>query len=96
VESDAASHCRHADTVAVVADSFDNPLKEVLRVFAVEITEIQRVSECDWVGTHRECIPNDTADAGRRPVERVDVRRVIVALDTHRDVGLRTVFAHGE
>ncbi len=55
-------------------------------MFAVEVAEVQRVGQRDGVGTHREGVANDAADTGGRAVVGVHERRVVVALDTHRDV----------
>ncbi len=91
VKVDAPGDCRHADRVAVVADPLNNTLEEILSVFAVKITKIEAVGQGDRIGTHRERISDDTADAGRRAVVGIDVARVIVALDAERDVCLAVV-----
>jgi hypothetical protein len=88
VEGDAPADRRDADAVAVVADPLDDPVQEVAGVFPVELAEVQRVEQGDRVRAHRERVTDDAADAGRGAVERVDVRRVVVALDAQRDVVL--------
>ena len=48
-------------------------------------TEAEPVEERDRPGPHRDDVAEDPADAGRRPLERLDRGRVVVALGFERD-----------
>ena len=48
---------------------------------AVHFAEPQRVHQRNRPGAHREDVADDSADAGRRTLVRLDERRVIVRLD---------------
>ena len=56
---------------------------------AVEVVvgraEAEQVEERDRPRAHRRDVAEDPADAGRRALERLDRRRVVVALDLERD-----------
>ena len=49
------------------------------------IAEPQRVQVGDRPRAHREHVAHDAADAGRRPLERLDEARVVVALHLEHD-----------
>src|SRR4029079_7514036 len=55
--------------------------REVRRPRMVEAAEPERVHDRDRPRTHREDVAEDAADARRRALERLDERRVVVALD---------------
>ena len=52
---------------------------------AVRRAEAQPVEERDRPGAHRDDVAEDPADPGRGTLERLDRRRVVVALDLERD-----------
>ena len=54
-------------------------------VGGVERAEAQRVHHRDRPGAHGEDVADDAADAGRRALVGLDVRRVVVRLDLERD-----------
>ena len=47
--------------------------------------EAEAVEQRDRPGAHRRDVAEDPADAGRGALERLDRRRVVVALDLERD-----------
>ena len=81
VEHDLAADGRHADGVAVVRDAAHDALGDPPAAGVVERTEPQRVHQGDRPRAHGEDVPQDAADAGGRALERLDGRRVVVALD---------------
>ncbi len=81
VEVDVAADGRHADAVAVVADAADDAAHQERRPRVVEAAEAQRVEDRDRARAHREDVAQDAADARRRALERLDERRMVVALD---------------
>ena len=85
VEHDLAADGRHADRVAVAADAGDDAFDQVAGAGVVERAEAQRVHERDRPRAHREDVADDAADAGGRALVGLDRRRVVVALDAHRD-----------
>ena len=85
VEDDLAADVRQAQAVAVAADAGDDAGQHAGGVRVVERAEPQRVHHRDRPGAHRHDVPDDAADAGRRALVRLDVRRVVVALDLERD-----------
>ena len=85
IENDLAGDGRNADAVAVVADSFHDAGEQVAHARDVERSEAQRVEHRDRPRAHREHVAQNSADAGRRALIRLDGRRVIVRLDLERD-----------
>ncbi len=79
-------HRRHADAVAVAGDAADHAGHQVPRLRVRGIAEAQRIQVGDRPRAHREHVAEDAADAGRRPLVRLDVGRVVVALhlEDHR------------
>ena len=77
VEDRLAAYGRDADAVPVVADPADGPVEWRSRRRA----EAQGVEERDGSGAHRDDVAEDAADPGRRALEGLDGRRVVVALD---------------
>ena len=85
LEVDLAADGRDPDRVAVVADPGDHALEQVARAVGVELAEAQRVEDRDRPSPEREDVAQDPADAGRRPLERLDRARVVVGLDLEGD-----------
>ena len=85
VELDLAAHVGHADTVAVGANAGHHAGEQVPLAVVVQLAEAQRVEDRDRPRAHREDVAEDAADAGRRALERLDRRRVVVALDLEGD-----------
>ena len=63
----------------------DDALEQVAGARVVERAEAQRVHQRDRPRAHREDVADDAADAGGRALVGLDRRRVVVALDAHRD-----------
>ncbi len=80
VERALAADRRDADAVAVVRDPGDR-LAEV----PVGLAEAEPVEQRDRAGAHRDDVAEDPADTGRRALERLDRRRVVVRLDLESD-----------
>ena len=80
VEVGVAGDVGNADRVAVGADAVDRTLGDVtlMRVWTVEPAESQRVGDRDHLGAHAEHVTHDAADAGRRALERHDLRWMVV------------------
>src|SRR5262249_19806204 len=81
IEVQLAADGRDADRVAVVSDPADDALPEVRGARAFDAPEAQGVEARDRPRAHREDVAQDAADAGRRALERLDERGVVVALD---------------
>src|SRR6185503_18894032 len=67
--------------VPVVRDAADDAAHEERRARMVGGPEAERVENGDRPRAHREDVAQDAADARRRALERLDERRVVVALD---------------
>ena len=80
VEPHLAADVGHAETIAVAADAFDNPMDEPLGLGVVHFAEAQRVHRRNRPRPHGEDVAQDAAHAGRGPLVGLDVRRVVVAL----------------
>ena len=80
VERTFAAHRRHADAVAVAGDPSHRAGDEVAGLRVVGRAESQTVEKRDRARAHGEHVAQNTADAGRRPLIRLDIRRVVVAL----------------
>ena len=80
VEDRLAADGRDADAVPVVADAAHGA-----REVPVRLGEAQAVEERDGPRSHRDDVAQDPSDARRRTLERLDGRRVVVALDLERD-----------
>ena len=63
------------------------PRTRYARARVVDAAEAQRVEDGDRARAHGEDVAQDAADAGRRALERLDERRMVVALDLedHRE-----------
>ena len=80
VEHRLASDRGDSDTVSVVADPADRAGEVPVR-----LAEAQPVEQRDRPRAHGHDVAEDPADARRRALERLDGRRVVVALDLERD-----------
>ena len=80
VEHDLAADVGDADAVAVVADPADGAREVVVRR-----AEAEAVEQRDRTGAHRRDVAENPADAGRGALERLDRRRMVVALDLEGD-----------
>ena len=80
-EGHLAADRRAPEAVAVVGDPGDDPAEKEPRPRLVDRSEAERVEERDRTGAHREDVAEDAAHPGRRALERLDERRVVVALD---------------
>jgi len=81
VEHDLAANRRHADAVAIRRDASNSVIKQVPVagvVVAVKRAKAQRVEQRDRASAHGEHVAQDSADAGRRTLEGLDGRRVVV------------------
>ena len=85
VEDRLAADVREAEAVAVAADAGHDPRQHAVGVRLAERAEPQRVHHRDRPGAHGQDVADDAADAGRGALVRLDVRRVVVALDLERD-----------
>ena len=80
VEDGVAADGRDADAVAVMADPGDGTLEHPAR-----LAEAEPVEQRDRARAHGDDVAQDPADPGCRALERLDGRRVVVALDLERD-----------
>ncbi len=85
VEGDLAADVGQAQAVAVAADACDDARQHAAGVGRVGRAEAERVHDEDRPRAHGEDVADDAADAGRGTLVRLDVRRVVVALDLERD-----------
>ena len=85
VEDRLAADVGQAEHVAVATDAGDDPGQHPVGVVGVERAEAERVHHRDRARAHREDVADDAADAGRRALVGLDVRRVVVRLDLERD-----------
>ncbi len=86
LEVDLAADRGNAQAVAVEADAADHAVEqEALAgvLVAVDLAEAQRVERHAGPRAHGEDVAHDAADAGGGALERLDRRRVVVALDLH-------------
>ena len=72
---------RAPEAVPVMRDAGHHPAQEVTAPGIVERPEPEGVEESDRTRAHREDVAEDAAHTRRRPLERLDERRVVVALD---------------
>ncbi len=94
VEEHVAPDVGHADCVAVRGDAVDDLLRDVTAVLVLQPAEAQRVGDADHFRTHAQHVAYDPADAGRGPLERHDLRRMVVRLVRDDDsVGLAVPLA---
>ncbi len=80
VEDGVSADRRDADAVPVVGNAGHRPLEMIVR-----LAEAEPVEQRDRPGAHGDDVPEDAADSGRRPLERLDCRGMVVALDLEGD-----------
>ena len=80
VEDGLASDRGHADRVSVRADPCDRAVEP-----RVAVREAEPVEQRDRPRTHGDDVAEDAADPGRGSLERLDCRRMVVALDLEAD-----------
>jgi hypothetical protein len=80
VEDHLAADGRHADAVAVVADASDRS-----REVPIGLAEAEAVEKRDGPRAHGHDVAQNPSHSGRGPLERLDGRGVVVALDLERD-----------
>ena len=80
MEADRAPNSRHAERVAVMADPRHHSRNQPLGLGMVRGAEAQQVEAGDGARAHCEPVPQDAADACRRPLIGLDVGGVVVAL----------------
>jgi hypothetical protein len=80
VEDRVPADGRYADAIAVVPDPLDRAVEVPVR-----LAEPEAVQDGDRPRPHCDDVAEDPADAGRRALERLDSRRVVVALDLEYD-----------
>src|SRR5687768_6861468 len=85
IEDDLASDGWNSDTVAVVADPFDDAREQIPHPRAVETPEAKRVEHRDGARAHREHVPENSSHACRGALVGLDGRRMIVRLDLECD-----------
>src|SRR5215467_12665021 len=85
VEADFAADRRHAEGVAVTADSGDHAGNERARLGMFGIAERQRVEAGYRPRAHREHVAQNSADTRRRALVWLDIARMIVALHLEYD-----------
>ena len=85
VEPGLAADVRQSEAVGVEADAADDAGHDARGVGVVDRAEAQRIHDGDRARAHRDDVAHDAADAGRGALERLDVARVVVALDLEGD-----------
>ena len=85
VEDELAADVGQAEAVAVERDARDDARQHPGGVVRVGRAEPERVHDRDRARAHRDDVPDDAADAGRRALVRLDEGRVVVALDLEGD-----------
>ena len=81
IKVDFTCYCRYAKAITIISNAFDDSFDKILRSFIVNPPEAERVQRGNRSSPHREDIPHDSANAGRRSLIRLDSRWVIVAFD---------------
>src|SRR5207244_12290888 len=74
-----------SETVAVPADARDDAVDEVARPRVAQISKAQGVEQRDRARAHRADVAQDPAHSGGRPLDRLDERGMVVALDLEDD-----------
>ena len=85
VEPGLAADIGKAEAVAVEADAAHDAGQHAGGVGVVDGAETEGVHDGDGPRAHRDDVAHDAADAGGRALERLNVARVVVALDLERD-----------
>ena len=85
IEDDLTSDGRNADTIAVIPDSLDDTGKQVSHPRIVERSETEGIEHCDRPRTHGEYVAENSADAGRCSLIRLDGGRMVVRFNLECD-----------
>ncbi len=85
VEPRLAADVRQPEAVTVERDPADHTVDDPRGVGVVDRTEAQRIHDRHRPRAHRDDVAHDATDAGRSALERLDVGRVVVALDLEGD-----------
>ena len=86
LEVDLAADGRNADRVAVVTNAANGAVQQVARALGVgDLAEPQRIEYSDWPRADGEHVPQDAADSGGGPLERLDRARVVMGLHLECD-----------
>src|SRR5262249_35258033 len=80
-ETNFAPEIGNAKAVAVPADPRDHAFDEPPRARIIGLGEPERVEDGDRTRPHREDVAQDPANSGGSALERLDERRMVVALD---------------
>ena len=89
VELGLARDCRHADTVSVAANARHDASDEAAGLRVIGRSETKGVDQRDRARAHGEYVPQDTTNAGRRPLIGLDIGGVVVTL--HLEDGSLTI-----
>ena len=81
VEADFAADIRDADAVAVPGNALDHAPEQVAVAGVGRRAEAQGVEEGNGPGAHSQDVPDDAADAGGRPLQRLYRRGVVMGFD---------------
>ena len=93
LEADFAADGRHAKTISVVRDAANHAIEDaailggsssLVPLPGRDFAEAQRIEHRNRTRAHRENVAQDSADAGGRSLERLDVTRMIVRFDFER------------
>src|SRR5262249_55538518 len=93
LETDFAADRRHAETIAVEADTANDAIETAAILSSVfirgvvacrDFTEAERIENRDRSRAHGKNVAQDSADAGGRALEWFDVARMIVRFDFER------------
>jgi len=91
MEDDVAAKVGHAERVAILRDSLDDPASDRAdprRVGPVGIAEAQAVEHADHVPAHAVHVADDAPDPRRRSLHGQNLRRMVVALVGHDEAPL--------
>ena len=75
----------NAHAVPVVSNSSNGVAEQPALVRLRQLAKAQRIEQCHRSGAHRDDVPQNPADTGRRPLEGLDGARMIVAFHLERD-----------
>ena len=85
VETHLPADRRHAERIAVAADTGDHARHQMARLRMFRRAKGERVEARDRPRAHREHVAQNAADAGGRALIRLDVARMVVALHLEHD-----------
>ena len=75
-----AANRRNADAIAIATNAGNDALHQMLHLGVIRPSKTQRVHVGNRTRTHGEDVAQDAANASRRALIRLDIRRVVVAL----------------